>query len=335
MENRHETRYDYPLGTGVRMTNKIPVGQTIARAYGFAFGNILTNLALIWVPVAILWAIGLFVYAPYMMANMPAANANPMAMLGTMRFVFLYGVVAMVLLTAQIAVLTQEALGLREGASFLQFPFGAATWRTLGAFLLFFLVIFVIYIGIFLVGAVGGVILAVIAAQSGGSNKMIVGLLVFAFAILVICALLYIIVRLSFFLAPVAVAEKRVSLIRAWQLGQGNFWRMFAVNLSIWIPLLILEAGFIYWMWGTSFLLPLHGTPDQIAEFTRHQQEPQPPDDAPDEQPLVHHLPAGSFVWRDLLRAGRGRKRLRVSRTCPGRRTDAGRAVIRTLRGLR
>ncbi len=255
------------------MAGKIPVGETIARAYGFAFGNILTNIVLIWVPVTILWAITYFFYIPYVMANLPTANPDPMMMFSAMRFFFFYGIVMMVLLTAQIAVLTQEALGLREGPIFLQFPFGAATWRLLGSFFLFFLVIIVLYIGFFIAGLVGGGILGVIASQTGAQSKLVVGLLVFTLVLFILCAFFYVIVRMSFLLAPVAVAEKRVSLIRAWQLGHGNFWRMFAIGLSIWIPLIVLEVGLIFWFLGNSFLPPLHGTPDQIQAFAQHQQE--------------------------------------------------------------
>ena len=255
------------------MAGKIPVGATVARAYGFAFGHILTNLALIWVPVAILWAISLFVYTPYMLAHMPTGNGDPVAIFRVMPFMFLYGIVTMVLLCAQISVLTQEALGMRTGSSLLQLPFGPATWRVLGAFLLFCLVIFVIYFGAVLAGVIGGGIVGFATSQSGGSTKLVVGLLIGVFVIFLLCALFYIIIRLSFFLAPVAVAEKRVSLIRAWQLGQGNFWRMFTISLSIWIPFLILEFAFVYWMWGNALLPPFNGTPDQMAEFARHQQE--------------------------------------------------------------
>ena len=49
------------------MTNKIPVGRTIAHSYGFAFGNIVNNLGAIWMPVAILYAL-YFLFAKRYMA---------------------------------------------------------------------------------------------------------------------------------------------------------------------------------------------------------------------------------------------------------------------------
>ena len=50
------------------MTGKIPVGATIARAYGFAFGNIVNNLGMIWIPVAILYGLLFYFHSAYMNA---------------------------------------------------------------------------------------------------------------------------------------------------------------------------------------------------------------------------------------------------------------------------
>jgi hypothetical protein len=143
----------------------------------------------------------------------------------------------------------------------------------MGAWLLYFLVMIVIYVGAVLAGVAGGALLVLIAGQMGGAMKLVTGLVVLAYVIVVLCGFFYIDIRLSFLLGPVTVAEQRLSLIRAWQLGQGNFWRMFAVFLSFFIPLLVLEFGFIYAMYGNAFLPPLHATPDEMAAFMRHQQE--------------------------------------------------------------
>ena len=255
------------------MTNKIPVGATIARAYGFAFGNIVNNFGAIWIPAAILYALTYLFHAQYMSATLNLMTRDPQLMLVGMRFLFVACIVGFVLLTAQVAALTKEALGLRTGNPFLQFPFGAATWRLIGAYLLYFLVMIVIYIGSILAGIVGGVIVAALGAQIGGAGKLIIGLVLLAYVIVVLCGFFYIAIRLSFLLAPVTIAEQRVSLIRAWQLGQGNFWRMLAVFLSFFVPLLILEIAFLYFMYGSAFFPPLHATPDQMAAFVQHQQE--------------------------------------------------------------
>jgi hypothetical protein len=253
--------------------NKIPVGATIVRAYGFAFGNIVGNLGAIWIPAAILCALTYLFYQQYMRATLDLMTREPQSMLEGLRFLLAACAVAFVLLTAQIAALTREALGLRTGNAFLQFPFGAAAWRLMATYLLYFVVMIVIYIGCVLVGAVGSGIVAVVGTQLGTAGRILTGAVAIAFMIAVCCALIYIAVRLSFLMAPVAVAEQRVSLIRAWQLGQGNFWRMFAVFLSVLLPLLVLEFAILYFVYGSAMLPPLHATPDQLEAFARHQQE--------------------------------------------------------------
>jgi hypothetical protein len=83
------------------------------------------------------------------------------------------------------------------------------------------------------------------------------------------------VVRLSFLIAPVAVADGRISLIRAWLLTKGNFWRIFAVLLSVFIPLLIVEFGYLYAMYGGNLIPPLGTpvTPDAVAQWQQHQQQ--------------------------------------------------------------
>ena len=186
------------------LVNKIPVGATIARAYGFSFGNIVNNLGAIWIPVAILYALAYLFHVQYMSATLRLMTHDPQSILIGMRFMFVAIIVSFVLLTAQVAALTKEALGLRTGSAFLQFPFGAAAWRLMGAYLLYFLVMIVIYIGCILV--VGGGIVAAIGLQVGTVGKMITGLVVLAYVIVVLCGFFYIAIRLSFLMAPVAVA---------------------------------------------------------------------------------------------------------------------------------
>ena len=47
--------------------------------------------------------------------------------------------------------------------------------------------------------------------QMGTVGKMITGLVVLAYVIVVLCGFFYIAIRLSFLMAPVTVAERRVS----------------------------------------------------------------------------------------------------------------------------
>ena len=256
------------------MAGKIPVGATVARAYGFAFGNIVNNLGMIWIPVALLWAASYFLQRPYLDATM-GAMGNPQATLAALPLISGYFVISFVLLSAQVAALTKEALGLRTGNAFLQFPFGAGAWRLLAAFFLYFVVMAVVYVAILLGSLLFTGLIVAISGGHGAGSAMAAGFVALGLIVFVLCALLYIATRLSFFLAPVAVAEHRVSLIRAWQLSAKNFWRIFAVFFILFLPFLVLEFVLIYEMLGPNFFTPAHPgmTPQDVMAHAQHQQE--------------------------------------------------------------
>ncbi len=250
------------------MAGKIPVGRTIVRSYGFAFGNIVNNFGAIWIPVAILYALAFYYRAPYAAAAARLASGDPAEMMATMPILLAACAIAFVLIAVQFAAITKEALGLRTGNAFIQFPFGAAAWRLIGAYLLYFIVLVVIYVLVLLLNLAVGLALRALPLQAG-----IRPLAALAVALIILCAFFYASIRLSFFLAPVAVAERRVSLIRAWELAKGNFWRIFAVILALLVPILIAECIYIYSIYGTSLFPPLHATPEQLEAFRHHQQE--------------------------------------------------------------
>jgi len=260
------------------MAHKIPVGGTIAHAYGFAFGNIVNNLGAMWIPAAIMYAI-MFVFRTSYTNAVMSMSTNPQAVIAGLQYLFVAMIVFGILIVAQIAGITKEALGLRTGNAWLQFPFGAATWRLIGSYLLYFVVMLVVYLGILVVSALfAGIFAGVTGAGTGGSARGALaglGIAAIVVGLFAFCAIVYIAVRLSFFLAPVAVAEHRVSLIRSWELGKGNFWRVFVVVLSIVIPLIVLEGAVFFTMYGSNLIPPIHPgvTPDELAAFNQHQRQ--------------------------------------------------------------
>src|SRR5262245_25078477 len=127
------------------MSGKIPVGTTIARAYGFAFGNIVNNLGMIWLPVAILYGLLFYFHGAYMNAMTAFMSRDMGQIQRALPFFFAGYAIMFVLLTAQVAALTKEAMGLRKGSAWLQFPFGAGMWRLLIGYIALFLVCIVLY----------------------------------------------------------------------------------------------------------------------------------------------------------------------------------------------
>ena len=60
--------------------------------------------------------------------------------------------------------------------------------------------------------------------------------------LLTFCVFIYVMVRLTFLLLPVVVAEHRIGIKRSWQLGKGNFWRMLGLFILIFLPIVVLEV---------------------------------------------------------------------------------------------
>jgi len=255
--------------SGVSMAHKIPVGGTIAHAYGFAFGNIINNLGAMWIPVVILYATNFVLGFFYGKAILSAGNS--LAVFAGL-YLFVIMVLFGILSAAQIAGITKEALGLRTGSAWLQSPFGAATWRLIGAYVLYFIVLIVLCIGAFVISLLFAGIAAG-AAATGSTNWLLsgAGILMVIFRLLVFCAFVYIATRLSFLLAPVVVAEHKISLIRAWELTKGNFWEIFVVLLSILGPLIALEGALFLAVFGSSLLPPSGATTEELNAFNQHQ----------------------------------------------------------------
>lgn len=257
------------------MANKVPIGRTIAGAYGFAFGNIINNIGQIWIPLAVLYGITFLFQGPYMDAMSGMMARDPQAAMRALPLFFGFMLAFLVLLAGAYAGLTKEALGLRTGSAFLQFPLGAGTWRLIAANILLALVMCVIYIA-FVIAAfiIGAIVAAVAGGRSTGGTTMAAGLLAVTVGVVVLCAMTYIGLRLSFLLAPVTIAEQRISLIRAWQLTKGSFWRIFVVMLAVLVPLIIAE-GFFFALFFKDFFAGFHPgmSPDELARMQERQME--------------------------------------------------------------
>jgi hypothetical protein len=260
------------------MADKIPVGGTIARAYGFAFGNIVNNLGMIWMPVAILYGLVFYFHGAYMNAMTALMSQDFGGIQRVLPFFFASYAIMFVLLTAQVAALTKEAMGLRQGSAWFQFPFGAALWRLMVGYIALFLVCIVLYIATILAGLLGGLVGGVAAgflvkANGGMTAPVAVAIAAGIFVLIIACAIFYSVVRLSFLLAPAAVDGPR-ALRRGWALTRGNFWRIFLIGLSIFIPLIIVEVAYLYFIVGPDLFLPPHltgMTPEAMAQWQQHQ----------------------------------------------------------------
>src|SRR6185436_13464901 len=80
------------------------------------------------------------------------------------------------------------------------------------------------------------------ATVVGGLLAVILGPVAAITLLIVVPAAMYVLVRLVFLQAPLAVAEGRKVVGRSWALSKGNFWRIFGILAAIFIPLIIVQV---------------------------------------------------------------------------------------------
>jgi len=250
--------------------HKIPVGETISGAYGFAFAGFLTVLGTIWFPYLLLLAIdggAIYLIAPDLPAQIMHGNIDTSFIysLDRVRGIFtLAGLIVGAMITVG---LQQRALGQVQGPTFFFFSLGASVWRMLGAY--FLAIVAVVFIIVVTVAITTVLCIAAVnhVPHFGTAIAVILGVAAF-------CWIVYACVRLTFFLPAVVVAERDIGLIRAWELGGGNFWRIIAVTFVVFVPVLI--GLDLVWSAVIGPFIPfdlfrqLHPgmTPDQINDFT-------------------------------------------------------------------
>lgn len=223
---------------------KLAVGPAIRFAFGFAFGQLGTIIGLIWAPMVV---IAVVTFLPHALGDSEAlqgqspAAAAPVVIRGIVLWL------ANALLSACITVaVMRQALGLRSGPAIFHFSFGMAELRMTGAMMLFKLIAFVLMIGL---------VLALVAAgMLAGTNEVAAAAATAVIGIGGACALIYALTQLGFLLAPVTVAENKISLERGWTLAKGNFWRITSVLFTVTLPPLLILLGAVFWLTGRELL---------------------------------------------------------------------------------
>jgi hypothetical protein len=59
--------------------------------------------------------------------------------------------------------------------------------------------------------------------------------------VLVYGAFIAVTVRPVFLMAPVAIAEQKISMTRAWSLSRGNFWRLILIFVAVFLPFWLIQ----------------------------------------------------------------------------------------------
>src|ERR1700733_374539 len=199
---------------------KIPVGDTVSRAYAFGFERFLSVLGVTWFPYLLMAAVcgGLsYLAAPELfqqlfhghidqtlvLANLPHLEAA--ATFDGILFFFASCMVQVGLL--------RLALGIRPRPAFIFFSLGSEVWMMVGA--LIFAALVSILVAILTVAAVAAIIFGAGMIHSAAAVAAIRAIAIVAG----ILWFVYYYVRLMFFFPAVGVAEKEIGLGRAGPLG--------------------------------------------------------------------------------------------------------------------
>jgi hypothetical protein len=216
---------------------KIPVGATIAHAYGFFVRQFGTLLRVLWLPLLAQLVVVYFLMkrASLFLAAIQAKDPSAATLFGPLLLLL---PIAVILFFVQLTAAMETAMG-QPPPGWFTFPLGKKMWRLLGGFVAGLLAIIAVA-----VAALLPLWLLVFLLQVGsklvphGINSA-AGLEVLTLAylaVLVFCA-----IRFLFLLAPNNLSEARLGVVRAWHLSAGNFWRALLVALSILVPVWILN----------------------------------------------------------------------------------------------
>ena len=263
--------------------SKIPVGQTIGRSYGFAFGDFLPLLGLLWLPLLLSGVAAYFVLLP-MYQHMPdmldAIARNPHGMrtfspemAATFRWSGLFNLFSIAILAVIAVGVTREALGLRKGPRFVYLSFGIDEILIIAGYLLILVLMIIGAIALIIVSGIVGVVGAAVFASGAAGHPdprsfigpgIGLGLLI----IVVEFVFVYVFVRLSYLMIPVTVAEHGFGVFRSWELTKGNFWRIFVISLAVLLPLVIIEFVAMSFAFGSSLpgiLSAMQKSPNDMA----------------------------------------------------------------------
>jgi hypothetical protein len=214
---------------------RIEIVATIRDAYIFAITHLGGVIGLIWVPMVLATIMGFFSLQRYYNDFIDAMASGNVAALGPSMLMMLgYLVAALLLYAVMFVAVVQLALGARSAPQVAHFAFGNLEWRMFRAFVAFIGVILVLVIPAFVVAQTVFALASARLPQAAGPALM---LLIFYGVILVAMP------RFFVLLPTIAVAESTPVLRRAWTLSAGNFWRLLAVLLAIFGPILLLFTG--------------------------------------------------------------------------------------------
>ena len=250
---------------------KIPVLQTIAETYAFAFRRYFPILGVIWLPFLLIMAASYYILLPALTAMVtflaevaqhalqnPQTPYLPPSIWPMMRGLFLFEFVVLLIFPVVAVGVTKEALQMRRGPWFVYLAIGKPELLVLGGIFTLIALYFGAVVAMAIAGAIVGIVAGLVMAGSAGAHgnpaaavAMTTLVTVHVVIPLFYLVLLYFGIRLSFLMVPVSTAEGRFGVWRSWVLTKGNFWRSLGVVLGTFLPVMIVTYALTYAVFGS------------------------------------------------------------------------------------
>src|SRR5215469_15631104 len=215
------------------MAGKLPVERAILDAYRFAFPGFLSVLGTLWLPylILVLIALGLIrLIAPDVPQMLRTGALDLGAGMELLRLVVLVVIVAFIAGAMVTVDLQRKAMHTKTGAGWVWFSLSGPVWRMAGASFLATIVVGVVTLV---------TVLICVAIWSAAGALAAASLIRVIDVAATIAVIIYIALRLTFFLPAVVVTENSLGIERAWVLGGQNFWRILLVMIAIVVPVWI------------------------------------------------------------------------------------------------
>ncbi|HWD25865.1 MAG TPA: hypothetical protein VG387_01770 [Rhizomicrobium sp.] len=253
--------------------SKVPVGASIAHAYQFLFGRFFQIIGTAWLP-GLLYGLGVYAMLGAMRGWTTDHGVPPPMLAGMVVWAF----AALAFFAAIRSVLgislTQEAFGIRKDLTLAHFVVGPRELRLFFGYARYYLLFFVLHVAVVLL-----CVAALWAAKTYGGKLVVNGYAVALplarlFCVVLIAAFALSMLRLLFMLAPVAAAEHRTRLSRAWAISHNSTWRILFTCIGTFLPLMVAGWAALYFLIGAGPLQDLvhalqarPGDPSPVLDF--------------------------------------------------------------------
>jgi len=233
----------------------LPVGDTILRAWGFAGRRVVPLLGVSWL------AAGFYglVVAYFLTRLSGAMLVWPRPDAGSFNNFALFYLFCLVIVTAftnaAMAVpMTREALEPGGEWKTAYFVIARREWVLFVNLLLLYVIVIGMVSAIAFAGSVGIAVSLPMIGHDGVWQGIALGpVMSGALVFIAIATGLFLATRFGFFLAPIAVADPPARVLQAWSLSSGNFWRLLAIGLSLFVPVIVLALLVGWASVGSSF----------------------------------------------------------------------------------